>query len=289
MSYLEYTRKAKANKKFKLVLTAAIRLHPTKSELWLYAARWALESEADMNGARSYMQRGIRFCTTSKELWIEYAKLEMIYLAKIAVRRKVLGLDVDNSVNEDMAEIETTIDDQGFTEDMISIPNFEANTLRPSMIEGIKVDAEAAKDPMNTPALNGAISLAIFDAAQKQPFFCASVAADFFEMFAAFTQVRCLPNILQHVLDRMIESYAMDARTCDIYNRQPIFGLEPNSAEFAAGLRETLDRLKGSLGNTKDKKELVKRSRFWISRIIAYDGLDPGIHTVLKHTLRRLE
>lgn len=289
MSYLECTRKAKATKKFKLVLTAAIRLHPTKSELWLYAARCTLESEADMNGARSYMQRGTRFCTMSKDLWIEYAKLEMIYLAKIAVRRKILGLDLDNSVDEDMVEIEKTIDEQGFTEDMIAIPNFEANTLRPSMIEGVKVDTEAAKDPMTTPALNGAIPLAIFDAARKQPFFCASVAADFFEMFATFSQVKYLPNILQHVLDSMIESYATDACTCDLYIRQPILGMGPNSAEFAAGLGETLNRLKESLGNMKDKKELVKRSRSWISRILAHSNLDPGIHTVLKHALRRLE
>lgn len=289
MSYLEYARKTKATKKFKLVMTAAIRLHPTKPELWLYAVRCTLESEADMSGARSYMQRGTRFCTTTKDLWIEYAKLEMIYLAKIALRRKILGLDADSPA-EDLMEIENVPEDQGFgSSDMIAIPDFDANTLRPSMIEGVKVDAEAKKDPMETPALNGAIPLAIFDAARKQPFFTATVAGDFFDMFASFTQVRCLPQILQHVLDSMVESYAADACTCDIYVRQPILNLVPNSADFAAALGTSLERLKESLGRTKDKKELVKRTRSWISRVLACDDLDPGIQAVLKHTSNKLE
>jgi U3 small nucleolar RNA-associated protein 6 len=290
VSYLEYTRKAKATKKFKLVLTSAIRLHPTKSELWLYAARWTLELDADINGARSYMQRGTRFCTMSKELWIEYAKLEMIYLAKIAVRRRILGLDVDNN-DKESPEDENMIDNGAFdaSEDMIAFPNFEANTLRPSMIQAVKVDTEAKKDPMTTPALNGAIPLAIFDVARKQPFFCATVAGDFFDMFATFTQVRCLPRILQHVLDSMVESYSTDPCTCDYYTRQPILGLDPASPDFVVALGTTLERLKESLSKTKDKKELIKRTRSWISRILAFGDLDPGIHTVLKHTARKLE
>lgn len=287
MSYLEYTKKAKATKKFKTILTAAIRLHPTKSELWLYAARWTLESEADMNGARSYMQRGTRFCTTSKDLWIEYAKLEMIYLAKIALRRKILGLDLDTMIDE----VVDNPDDQGFTtsQDVIAIPAFKTNSLQPSMINAVKVDAEAMKDPITTPALNGAIPIAIFDAARKQPFFCAAAAGEFFDMFTAFTQVRCLPQLLQHVLDVMVESYPNDPCTCDYYIRQPMLGLEPNSPEFVAALGGSLERLKESMGKTKDKVELVKRTRSWISRILSFADLDPGIHTVLKHTLRRLE
>jgi U3 small nucleolar RNA-associated protein 6 len=284
MSYLEYTRTAKANKKFKTILTAAIRLHPTKSELWLYAARWTLESEADMNGARSYMQRGTRFCTTSKDLWIEYAKLEMIYLAKIAMRRKILGLDVDD-IQEDSMEIDETADNTGFatSDDMIGIPEFKTNSIRPSIVARVEVDSEAAKDPMITPALNGAIPLAIFDAARKQPFFCASAAEAFFDMFAAFSQVRCLSKILQHVLDTMVELYPIHPSTCNSYTRQPIVGISPLSAEFAVALGVSLARLKESMGKTKNKAELTKRTRTWTEPILELEGLDPGIKVVLQH------
>ncbi|KAF4635127.1 hypothetical protein G7Y89_g2962 [Cudoniella acicularis] len=289
MSYLECARQAKAIKKFKMVLTAAIRLHPTKPELWLYAARRTLESEADMNGARSYMQRGTRFCTTSKDLWIEYAKLEMIYLAKIAIRRKILGLDVDTST-EDSDQMDVIDDAPGFdiSADVIAIPDFNDNALRPSMIEGVKVDSEATKDPMTTPALNGAISLAIFDAARKQPFFNLSVAGDFFDMFAAFTQVRCLPKILQHVLDAMTESDPENTFTCNCYVRQPMVGMDAVSPEFPGALGTALGRLRESMDKTKDRDELVKKTKMWIDPILQVEELDPGIRTVLEHTLRKL-
>lgn len=284
MSYLEYTRAAKANKKFKTILTAAIRLHPTKSELWLYAARVTLESEADMNGARSYMQRGTRFCTTSKDLWIEYAKLEMIYLAKIAMRRRILGLDVEDT-EEDAMEVDEAADDTGFatSEDMIAIPDFKTNSMRPSAIAKVEVDSEATKDPMTTPALNGAIPLAIFDAARKQPFFCASAAEAFFDMFAAFSQVRCLSKILQHVLDAMVELYPIDPFTSNCYTRQPIVGISPLSAEFAVALGVSLARLKDSMGKVKNKAELAKRTRAWTAPILELEDLDPGIRVVLQH------
>lgn len=288
MSYLEYTRQAKAIKKFKVVMTAAIRLHPTKPELWLYAARWSLESEADMNGARSYMQRGTRFCSRSKELWIEYAKLEMIYLAKIAIRRKILGLDVD-PITEYPEAMDTIEEGPGFDTgaDVIAIPDFKDNAIRPSMIESIKVDSEATKDPMTTPALNGAIPLAIFDAARKQPFFDASAAGDFFDMFATFTQVRALSNILQHVLDVMTEVEENGPCTCDSFIRQPLIGLDPTAPEFPGALGTALDRLKESLMRTNDRETLVKKTAAWVNAIIEVEGLDPGIRTVLEHTMRK--
>lgn len=243
-----------------------------------------------MNGARSYMQRGTRFCTRSRELWIEYAKLEMIYIAKIAARRRILGLD-KGQPEESSMDVDETADGFTTSENLIAIPDFNSNSLQSSMIEGIKVDSEVTKDPMTTPALNGAIPLAIFDAARQQPFFCASAAEDFFDMFAAFTQVRCLPNILQHVLDAMVELYPVDPFTCSCYTKQPLVGLDPASPEFPIALSYALDRLKESMEKVKDKDKptLVKKTKEWVGRILEVDELDSGIKMVLEHTLKRLK
>ncbi|EPE26793.1 hypothetical protein GLAREA_02707 [Glarea lozoyensis ATCC 20868] len=289
MSFLETAREAKATKKFKIVLTAALRLHPTKSELWLYAAKWSLQSEADMSGARSYMQRGTRFCTRSKDLWIEYAKLEMIFLTKIAMRRKILGLDASDDPDTDNEE--EILEANGFetSADVIAIPNFKPNTLRQSMVEGIVVDEEAKKDPMATPALNGAIPLAIFDAARKQPFFCPSAAEDFFDMFAAFTQVNCLPKILLHVLDVMNELFPKDPSTSSCFVKQSLVGLSPTSPEFPTALGIALERLNLSIENTADKGLFMRKTRNWIESTLQVADLDPGIEAVLGHTLRKLE
>jgi U3 small nucleolar RNA-associated protein 6 len=290
MSYLQYAREVKATKKFKTVLTAALRMHPTKAELWLYAAKLALEDESDMNSARSFMQRGTRFCTRSKELWIEYAKLEMIYLAKIGMRRRILGLDSNQAVETEQG-VDDIEDDKGFSAsgDMIRVPNFKDHTLRPRMIEGVKVDGDAVKDPMTTPALNGAIPLAIFDGAQKQSLFSADVAEDFFDMFATFDQVLCLPKILQHVIDSMMKTYPTDSSTHICFVRQPIIGMDPRNSKFPMALASSLDRLKASKERVFDKSQLSRKVASWMEPMLSLDDLDPGIRTVLMHTLRKLE
>jgi len=289
MSYLECARKAKSTKKFQMALTAAIRLHPTKPVFWLYAARWSLENDADITGARSYMQRGTRFCNQTKDLWIEYAKLEMIYLAKIAMRRRILGLDVDETI-EESEEDESMVED-GFAtaQDMILVPDVKMQTLRPDMIKKIEVDSEAKKDPMETPALNGAIPMAIYDAARKQPFFCAAVAEAFFNMFAVFTQVRSLPKILQHVLDSMLEAYPKDHSTFNCYIRQPVITLDPMSADFPMALATSLSRVKEAIDEVKDRVALGKRTKAWIEPILSIENLDHGVKIVLEHIIQRIE
>ena len=171
---------------------------------------------------------------------------------------------------------------------MIHFPDFKAHTLRPRMIDGVKVDGEAVKDPMTTPALNGAIPLAIFDDARKQSFFSASVAEDFFNMFAAFDQVLCLPKILQHVIDSMMETYPTDSSTHSCFVRQPIIGINPRSSKFPMALASSLDRLKSSKEKASDKGKLSGKVASWMEPILSLDNLDPGIRTVLNHTLRKL-
>lgn len=288
MSYLEFAKDVKAVKKFKTIMTKALRLHPTKPELWLYAARWTLEYEKDMAGARGYMQRGMRFCTRSGVVWVEYARLEMIYLAKIAIRRRILGIDKDPS----QPRTTESEDKNGFEEgaDMISLAAGGGDeSFKSSMVEGVKVDSEAVKDPMQTPALNGAIPMAIFDDARKQPFWTPAVGEDFYEMFSNFTVVPSLPKILQHVVDTMNEAYANDASTCSINVRQSLVGIVPTSAEFPLALSTSLERLKESKEKVKDRAELAKRIRRWMEPLSEVKGLDEAVVTVLSHTLRKLD
>ena len=262
-------------------MTAALRLHPTNEKLWMYAAIWSLEEEGDLKEARGWLQRGTRFCNQTSKVWVLYARVEMLYLAKIEGRRRVLGLDGPAIGDEE------EIGDGGLnsTADIISFLDFKSTTSPPKM-EGINVDDEAVKDPINTPALQGAIPMAIFDAARKESFFCVAAAEAFFDMFAEFSQVRSLTKILQHVLDAMMELYEKDAETWNCYLRQPLVGLEPSSAAFAAALGTSLDRLKDAF-ETKDKAKLEKKMKVWINSLLELKDLDPGVRTVLEHMLRK--
>jgi U3 small nucleolar RNA-associated protein 6 len=290
MTYLQYTKTSKALRKFKTVLTSALRMHPTKASLWLYAARSALELDSDMDGARSYMQRGTRFCPASRELWIEFAKLEMFYLAKISARRRILGLDKSRQI-EPPKDVEQSAEEEvGFADDAdeIRIPDFKQDTLQSGMMEGVKVDTDAAQDPMNTPALNGAIPIAIYDHVRKQPFFNMGVAEEFFDMFASFTQVHCVTKILQHVVDSMNDAQATDPSAANCYIRQPVAGVDVHTAEFPVALALALERLKQCQQTTTDIGQLSSKVTAWMEQLLAVNGLDEGIATVIQHTLRKL-
>ncbi|KFY37907.1 hypothetical protein V494_04592, partial [Pseudogymnoascus sp. VKM F-4513 (FW-928)] len=289
MTYLEYARTAGATSKFKVILTSALRLHCTVPGLWVYAARCALE-ESDMGEARSFLQRGARFCNQGPELWVQYAKVEMIFLAKIAARRRVLGLD--RPAVEALEGTEKEVEEEeakGFEGDEIKFPEFKAQSLGQSAMEGVKVDGEAKQDPMNTPALQGAIPLAIFDDAAKQAFFNAEAAQHFFDMFALFMQVGCQDKVLQHVLDVMMERFPTEAATWDCYVRMPLVGVSPLTAEFPGRLAVALGRLTEGKEKVRVKALLAKKTAGWVEKVLVMEGLDEGVKTVLEVTLRKLE
>jgi U3 small nucleolar RNA-associated protein 6 len=287
VSYLDYCKKQKSFKKFKTVLTAALRLHCANAGLWVYAAREALEMESDVGGARSYLMRGTRFCRGDGELWVQYAKLEMIWLHKIAMRRKILGLDLAPAPKVAEEEEKEGEEENGFTNDAdhIALPSFT-----PSTFSSIPVSEEEAKqDPINTPALNGAIPLAIFADAQKQPFYNVNVAESFFNMFITFTQVHCLQKIVETVVQSILEKFPQEAAAWNVYVRQPLVGVDPLSADFPGALGIALDRLKEAKEKAKDKALLARKTREWVEPIVALETLDEGVRTVLNFTLKKLE
>jgi U3 small nucleolar RNA-associated protein 6 len=68
-----------------------------------------------------------------------------------------------------------------------------------------------------------------------------------------------------------------------------VLRIESTSPEFPRAIGSTLDRLKQMMAITKDKVELSKKIKACLSRILSLDELDPGIQTVLRHTIRKLE
>lgn len=248
-----------------------------------------------MNSARSYMQRGTRFCNKTPQLWIEYAKLEMIFLQKISMRRRILGLETPGQGYTHMDEGEMNKEDDGFAagDDDVdfadaTLPNDKVTTLRPSMIDGVAVDTQAVQDPMATPALNGAIPIVIFDDSRKQPFYCVAAAKQFFDMFAAFSNVHCQAKVVNHVVNSMMEQYKREPAALSCYIRQPIVGVDVQSDKFASVLATVLERVNTSIQETKDRKALAEQVRTWAAPILALQDLDSGVQTFLAIMLNKI-
>ncbi|KAI9787758.1 MAG: U3 snoRNP protein [Geoglossum umbratile] len=280
MQYIEYARKEKANKKLLQIFTNVLRLHPTKPGLWMYAAQYAAD-EADMTSARSYMQRGLRFCRESKSLWIEYAKLEMNYVAKIAARSRILGLDGSRLENKKSPQNEEP------NADVIALPELTAEDIDPSLQKGDGLDQIALQNLNSTPALTGAIPLAIFDSAMKQFANDDSLAEKFFSLFAGFGNMPCLPKILQHVINYMLQIWPTMPSCLSCYSQQPMIGVDPYSAEFPGALGMSLERIRSSTKKTQRMSELYERIIGWLQPLSKITDLDANVQKVISAIVRR--
>lgn len=284
MQYIEFARKQRANKKLSRILTDALRMHPTRPGLWIYAARYAIDVQADIGNARSYMQRGLRFCKHSRSMYLEYAHLEMGYIAKIAARRKILGLGTKKQevqtkdIQDDQAE--TSLD-----ADVIALP---AEDL-PEPTTGPILDQATIEDLSSTPAMNGAIPKAIFGAAMNEFDDDPEVGHSFFEMFADFVDVPCTCSLLQHVLDRLSSLDLSSAAAISCRCRMYILGIPHDSLDFPRAVGTLLKELRFVLSRIPNaqKPALSEKVLSWLSSLASNEALGPEIQQVLAATERQ--
>lgn len=101
LAYIDFVKRSSSSKSLGRIFGRTIQLHPTKAEPWLAAAAWEWEENGNVGAARTLLQRGLRFNTTSKAMWIQYFKLELMFLIKIMERRRLLGIDTKDNVEEE--------------------------------------------------------------------------------------------------------------------------------------------------------------------------------------------
>ncbi|KAL1800225.1 hypothetical protein ACET3X_000567 [Alternaria dauci] len=263
MQYIDFARRDKAYKRLNDIFTSVARLHPTKPDIWILAANYFMDTQADITNARSYMQRGLRFCKNSEVMWLEYAKLETIYVGKIAGRRKILGLDIDRTNK-------SRTDEDG-DEDMIALPEVTAEDVNPSLKQDDGVDEVALQNLASAPVLTGAIPLAVFDSAMKQFQGKSKLADNFFDMFAEFDQLACIPRILQHVLDYLQDNSPQAVETAICRFRMQLFGCDPADPEIALALSRALDTISSTI--QQYPTEAVRVSEIAVRRLLSLHRL----------------
>ncbi|KAL9079527.1 MAG: hypothetical protein Q9157_001585 [Trypethelium eluteriae] len=282
MQYMEFARKEKSHKKLRRIISTVLSLHPTKPELWIYAAHYAMEDQADMRVARAYMQRGLRFCKRSKALWLGYAKLEMIYVAKIAARQQIMGLD-----HPQESKVEESSLDESHA-DKIALPDITAEDVNPKLANDESVDQTALQKLTSSPALTGAIPITVFDTAMKEFDNDAALAEKLFDMFSEFEQSPPALNILRHV-QHMLQTHCPETLSCAVcLFRLPLIAVEPASEEFPVALGQSLDRLKqSSKEHPQISTELAERAVRTLLPFVQYQDLDDNIYRVLNVSIRQ--
>ncbi|CAF9920261.1 MAG: U3 snoRNP protein [Heterodermia speciosa] len=283
MQYIEFARKQKANKKLSQILTAVLRLHPTNPDLWIYAANYALDERSDIAESRSCMQRGLRFCKGSRQLWCEYAKLEMMYISKIHARGRILGLQRPDN------------DKAGFGDDTVDIPRTIDNETGSEAFEYI--DEEILEKLQGSPALSGAIPIAIIESAMKQFAWDSALGKELFDTVASFRGVPCVAKILRHIVQGLQSTTPSSPATMSCFFKEPTLSDGPVSAGFPAALRSSLDRLKisvetlsasSNLESTARSRSILAREVInWILDLHTHDVLDQDVTKVLLAILKK--
>ncbi|KAK3054923.1 U3 snoRNP protein [Extremus antarcticus] len=284
MQYIEFCSKEKANKKLSKVFTEVLRLKPREWGLWVLAAKHYAEVQGDMTTARSYMQRGLRFCKEERRLWVEYLRLEMVYLAKLAARRKILGMDEERPEADAQKA-------GGEDEDMVDLPLVTAADIQPDAQRGIEeVDDDALKRLAAAPALTGAIPLAIFDAAMKQFKNDPSFAEDVFDLCAAFEKVPSTRRILQHILDHLHSQAPASDELIICEAKLAMFGTAVDSEEFPAALGSCLATIKRSQSQSEPSaiSSLAgKAVTLLLPFLRTEDEVDEDVKMVLEASVKR--
>ncbi|KAK2846316.1 hypothetical protein FQN49_005840 [Arthroderma sp. PD_2] len=279
--YIEYARKQKAHKKLAQIFTNALRLHPREVDLWIYAAQHVLQDHGDITQARGYMQRGLRFCKNSQALWLQYAKLEMIYIARITARQRILGL---GKAEEQQPAIGETNDDPDA--DMMMLPRLTGEDINPTL-DGDAPDKASLETLNATPALSGAIPIAVFDAAMSQFENDPTLAYNFYHMLVDFEECPCLRRVLGHVAESLITNHPANAKAQECYIKYPVADIKPSTPEFPRAFYTSLSRLGEYM--TEDNPVLVQLAPQiigWLQGLLETEDLDPALQKVIQATLK---
>lgn len=287
MQHINFCKKERANKKLSKVFTRVLRLHPKEHGIWVLAAKHYAETQGDMGTARDYMQRGLRFCKEEKKMWAEYVKLEMVYLAKIAARRKILGLDE----NKQQKDLEEQVED----ENMITLPSVTAEDFEAAASDdekGLKeVNEDLLKRLQNAPAFTGGIPIAVFDAAMKQfggksP----EVAEDLFGLIFTFDQVPATPKILDHIVSWLRENAPNSVETIICEAKREFLNTEPIFADFPPALSKSLARVKSGSSKLSERSKAAlseKAVLLLLPFLRSQEELDSDIRKVLEASIKR--
>lgn len=263
------------------MLTEVLRLFPTRPEVWCYAAGRA-EGQGDISGVRGCFMRGTRFCRRDWGLYVEWARMEMRWLARIQGRREVLGLD-GKAIEGGSGEGSQEADGEGA--DVIALPPATAGEVESGVI-GEDGEHSRSLERLNlTPAMSGAIPMAIFNSAMEKFGNDDTLVGRFFDMFVEFCHVPCSRKILRHVLEtgEAVTGSSPVIHSC--YCRLPIIGLPTDSPLFPGALRQSLNEAKSRIADLDNKHTLAAQLQIWLSRLTEDENLIPELQAVVSATL----
>ncbi|XP_078609587.1 U3 small nucleolar RNA-associated protein 6 homolog [Branchiostoma floridae x Branchiostoma japonicum] len=91
MSHIEFCKKWNKRIQLSKMFASLLSMHTNKPGLWIMAAKWELEENQSADNARSLLQRALRTHPESKQLWLEYFRMELLNTEKVRIRWNIIS------------------------------------------------------------------------------------------------------------------------------------------------------------------------------------------------------
>ncbi|KAG4303264.1 hypothetical protein PCK1_000602 [Pneumocystis canis] len=158
--YINYAQHEKSTKVLGKVIASALQFHPSKPKLWIFAGYHEFNWNKNISAARILMQRGLRLNKYSPELWLEYCRMELLYIIKLSTCKETVKmietLDDTNTCKTIRDKIdEITHDTKAVSE--ITIEKSGDNKMTLDDTKQHPLLNESTLDPHDNPVMKGEI------------------------------------------------------------------------------------------------------------------------------------
>lgn len=225
LQYIDFALRSKSGRAAGKIFAEAISLHPNFVPFWITAASWEYFSNHNIHAARVLLQRANRLNPQSKEILLEYCRLELCYREKVMQRLEVFGVE-DSDLKEAAVSLSDVPDgkkgDKGALE---QISDLNANSGLGSSRNGSNENApgsnkasdiESAKK--KNPFFAGAIPIAVFNAAIKAFPSDLGLRAQFALIVNSFADTTLISNAIYNSIEK---DFSEDAAAQSFIARRP--------------------------------------------------------------------
>jgi len=268
IQYLEWAQKSSNSKLLGKVFPRVISLHPTKDIFWVMAASWEFEKNGNALSGRTLLQRGLRINGESKKLWLEYFRLELLYLEKLRERRKILF----GKTNEENGETEKTEDDESkMDSEAMEIPELEVeykgkdseSIIQKRIAELAEKTAKATAEEVLHPAFqaetdaqkaffSGAIPKLIYKNAINSIKDDLKFRLEFIRIYSKFGN--WTNNGIDEIYESIKEDFKNDEEAQAILCERFVNNVDVNDSEFPLKLKMSIDAFEKCLIEINNKK-----------------------------------
>lgn len=272
MQYLNYARQQRSANVVSKIFTQLLALNPTRPEVWIMAAKYEFEHNASIKAARAIMQRGLRFNNDSETLFLEYFRLELLFVSKARARRELLDALVDT---------EAGVDDGRASDEVIELPDVD------SVKRVLKTlpEFDSAMLAGDTPAARGAVALAVYDAAMEALVDRRSFAFKALEAVDPFADLD-RHRLSTHIVDNLKTLYPADDEVTLLDVVLPIRHVEPSDPQFPDLLKLVISKY-AQLDKTWSLKQLVRSHMDQYLDPDLQPPLDSNIKLVIEKTFSK--